>query len=209
MNKLQPSHKQLTGGLLIDVLSPPPSGSIPIHKIAHSLSKQDRFTGHLDIFYPVAAHAIMVSYMVPRELALMALCHDNAESIIGDVSSPMKYSMRRLTMGEECSFDRLDNLWQDSLTDRNQYDGNQLDIIKRADHMAGLIEMKMHFSQRDILLELPFEDGWHIFDYFNSEQIENNRSIDDLRMCHMFETEQNWKFWRHKFIERYNELTVP
>jgi len=40
--------------------------------------------------YPVSAHSIKLSRVVPKELALEALLHDGSEYIIGDIMAPYK-----------------------------------------------------------------------------------------------------------------------
>lgn len=61
-----------------------------INVIAHSLSNICRFTGQVREFYSVAQHSVIVSHLVAPEFALVALMHDMAESVLGDVSSPLK-----------------------------------------------------------------------------------------------------------------------
>ncbi len=61
-----------------------------IEEIAHALSHINRYTGHTRVPYNVADHALRCSYIVPEEFALDALCHDNSEAFLGDVSSPLK-----------------------------------------------------------------------------------------------------------------------
>lgn len=61
-----------------------------IRSIAWSLSMQCRFNGHVKRFYSVAEHCHTLSFIVPREYALMALLHDAAETYIGDVVVPVK-----------------------------------------------------------------------------------------------------------------------
>lgn len=58
--------------------------------VASSLSKICRFTGHLRKFYSVAEHSVKCSYMVPEEFAFEALLHDAHESVVGDLSTPVK-----------------------------------------------------------------------------------------------------------------------
>ena len=77
------------GGYYFNFLHPEKS-RIEIHVVAASLSKLCRFTGHCIEFYSVAQHAVLASYLTPPEYAFEALCHDNAESVLGDVSSPLK-----------------------------------------------------------------------------------------------------------------------
>lgn len=71
------------------LLDPRPE-EIEIRDIAHALSQLCRFTGHSRKLYTVAQHCLMVSDLVPPELALEGLLHDATEAYVGDVSSPLK-----------------------------------------------------------------------------------------------------------------------
>jgi 5'-deoxynucleotidase YfbR-like HD superfamily hydrolase len=61
-----------------------------IETIAHALSNLCRYTGHTKLFYSVAEHCVLVSYLTPEPFALEGLMHDASEAYCGDVASPLK-----------------------------------------------------------------------------------------------------------------------
>lgn len=63
---------------------------IDIRDIAHSLAHQCRYGGHSRGFYSVAEHCVLLSRVVPAELAFAALMHDAAEAYLVDVPRPIK-----------------------------------------------------------------------------------------------------------------------
>lgn len=62
---------------------------IQIEDIAHSLSMQCRFNGHIKEFYSVAEHCVHASYCVEED-KLEALLHDASEAYICDIPRPIK-----------------------------------------------------------------------------------------------------------------------
>jgi hypothetical protein len=68
----------------------PDESLIIIEDIAHALSMQPRFGGHLPVFYSVAQHCVQVCWTVWPEIRLSALLHDASEAYLIDVPRPVK-----------------------------------------------------------------------------------------------------------------------
>lgn len=68
----------------------PKPSEIHILDIAHALSQQCRFSGHLSEFYSVGQHCIEVANLLPKELQLWGLLHDASEAYLIDLPSPTK-----------------------------------------------------------------------------------------------------------------------
>lgn len=70
----------------------PIADAIVIQDIAHSLSMQCRFTGHVRRFYSIAQHCVLVSYLCDKDDRGWGLLHDGDEAYLPDLSSPLKHS---------------------------------------------------------------------------------------------------------------------
>lgn len=68
----------------------PRADEIDLRDIAHALSLLCRYGGHVDRFYSVAEHCVLMSEAVAPEHALAALLHDATEAYVVDVPRPLK-----------------------------------------------------------------------------------------------------------------------
>jgi 5'-deoxynucleotidase YfbR-like HD superfamily hydrolase len=64
---------------------------IDIIDIAHALSLQCRWTGHVKYHYSVAQHSVYCSLIGPEEEAFERLMHDGSEAYMGDMNRPLKH----------------------------------------------------------------------------------------------------------------------
>ena len=71
----------------------PRPSDIFIGDIAHALSNQCRFNGHVRQHYSVAQHSVLCSERVSIVNARWALLHDASEAYLGDVVKPLKLSL--------------------------------------------------------------------------------------------------------------------
>lgn len=69
--------------------------------IAHALSLLCRYNGHVQRFYSVAEHCVLMSEAVSAEHALWALLHDATEAYVGDMVRPLKRSMPDYVRAED------------------------------------------------------------------------------------------------------------
>lgn len=89
----------------------PTEESICIEDIAHALSNKCRFAGHCRDFYSVAEHSLIVSLLVPEDLALPALLHDAAEAYLEDIPSPIKPFFKEYKEMENKILDVIVSKW--------------------------------------------------------------------------------------------------
>lgn len=82
-------------GKEFDFINPKPE-HICIEDIAHALSNICRFTGHVQTFYSVGQHSVLVASLFENdpELAFYGLMHDSTEAYVNDLSTPLKALLR-------------------------------------------------------------------------------------------------------------------
>jgi uncharacterized protein len=70
-------------------LDPRPE-DVCIEDIAHALSNQCRYSGHVESYFSVAQHSVLVSRCLPEGEALWGLLHDASEAYLVDLPRPLK-----------------------------------------------------------------------------------------------------------------------
>lgn len=100
---------------------------INIKDIAHALSMQCRFTGHVNKFYSIAQHSVYVSYLCDSSEALYGLLHDASEAYISDISSPLKRS------SEFQAYLDVEKKLQNKIYEKFGLEVKELSSVKKAD----------------------------------------------------------------------------
>jgi hypothetical protein len=124
-------------------LDPRPE-EIQIEDIAHSLANQCRYAGHVQEFYSVAQHSVMVARIVPQEHALWGLLHDAAEAYLVDLPRPVKRYSR---LGDE--YRAIEARLMIALCARFQLPSDEPEWVKRADDVLLMTE------KRDLMPNSP------------------------------------------------------
>jgi len=139
-------YKQLAGQYMfytvsnkkVDFLNPDPE-LIDIHDIAHSLSFQCRFTGHMKTFYSVAEHSMLVADLCPKESKLHGLLHDATEAYLGDVSHNLKKLLP--------FYKTIEKRWEEAISKKFDFSLRDSVLVKKFDNEALAIE-KQSFKNR-------------------------------------------------------------
>jgi len=116
---------------------------IDIRDIAHALANLCRYGGHVETFYSVAQHCVLVSRVVPPELALMGLLHDASEAYLIDVPRPIKHSV-----GME-GYRAAEKTLQAAIYRKYGLDPDEPAAIKTADNQL------LRTEQRDLMKPAP------------------------------------------------------
>jgi uncharacterized protein len=118
----------------------PRSEDICIEDIAHALSLQCRFSGHINEFYSVANHSVLVSYICDSKDALFGLLHDASEAYLVDIPKPLKDS------GSFEEYKRAENLLQTIIYNKYCQDSEEPISVKEADKILLATEARDLFS---------------------------------------------------------------
>lgn len=168
----------------------PSAEEVDIRDIAHALANVCRFGGHTRDHYSVAQHSVLVSLIVPPELALLGLLHDAAEAYVGDMIAPIKLSRR---LGD---YDHIEDLVWCAIVEAFHLTAHGVDRatmampreVKAADMVALVTEARDVMGVRDI----GRAPGWP-------------SDIEPLGTTHIVSVSP--RAAEAQFITRWNELT--
>jgi uncharacterized protein len=123
--------------------------------ICFSLSKQCRFFGHTSEFYSVAEHSYRVMKIVGEEAKSWALLHDATEAYIGDISRPMRRSLKAVSGFDwvKSIEDEISECIREKYLKLKDYDEKIAADVKNADNIMLATEA------RDLLIGGP-RDHW-------------------------------------------------
>lgn len=164
-------------GKFFDILKPE-EYEYDIEEIATALSNLCRYTGHVNTFYSVAEHSVLVSRIVPEKLALAGLLHDASEAFLGDVSSPLKALLPE--------YKEIERRVQRAIA-------NAFDLGDSLDHPAvHEADKRMYWQERQSVANNGVRDTlWH-------QDLRATRKVEAMGMSPMMA--------RRMFVKRYKEL---
>jgi uncharacterized protein len=155
---------------------------ICIDDVAGALSHICRFGGHVVPHYSVAQHCVLVSRLVPPELALAGLLHDASEAYLGDVIRPLK----RFVSG----YAEIEEKWERAIGERFGVTLTPMDpIVKCADHTALSTEV------RDLMYSERMRKDW-----------EEIHQAEPPSLKFRIERAEEHQFARVRFLNRFAEI---
>lgn len=129
-----------SSGIYIDVFEPT-EDMITIEDIAHSLSHQCRYGGHLPVFYSVAQHSIYCCENVEgEENKLAALLHDGSEAFLLDMPRPIKYHL--------ADYRDIEDKLMRVIANKFGFEYPLVKAVKEVDELALHAEWKTFFGER-------------------------------------------------------------
>lgn len=115
----------------------PHHDEIDIEDIAHALSHQCRFNGHVERFYSVAEHCYHMCLCFSKKEGLAALLHDASEAYISDIPAPLKRFLP--------DYQKIENSIQNAIYSKwNVLVGKELNDRIESMDKAILLTEKMH-----------------------------------------------------------------
>lgn len=147
-NLYTPNCIRTNSGIYFNILEPT-LDMIDINDIAHALSHQCRFGGHIQKFYSVAQHCVMAATYVPPPLKRATLLHDASEAYLLDIPKPIKPHLN--------NYEELEDKLMRLIAEKFKFQYPLTDEVKSIDKQ--MLEMEWRF----LMLQEPHPDT---FDYW-------------------------------------------
>lgn len=144
MTKQTKASIALANGSYLDYNNPSAT-DFDIGLIAHALSNICRYGGHSRKFYSVAEHSVLVSRVVPDDLALVGLLHDASEAFVGDMPSPLKKMCQ--------SYRTIENRVQEAIA-------NQFNLPYPFPHDVHVADKRVYLAERKQITDAE-DKLWH------------------------------------------------
>ncbi|MBV8619647.1 MAG: hypothetical protein JOY84_12345 [Curvibacter sp.] len=167
-----------------------------IQSIAHALAQINRFIGHAVRPYSVAEHSLLCCTLAAREglsasVQLACLLHDAHEAFIGDVASPVKWSLPGTFEGFEKAH---------ALQLRRWY-GLQSTFAAHRAVIRHLDLVALATERRDLTLwSADRHEPWAVLDTPGAEVLPAADSLlEGWRHC-------PWTAWRDRFVQTFHTL---
>lgn len=162
-------------GQYVNVFEPNPD-TLLIEDIAHALSNQPRFGGHLSKFYSVAQHCILCHMVAADGEKYNALMHDASEAYLLDMPKPIKMEMP--------DYNRIEDHLMNVLAEKFKFVYPKTKEVDRVDHYLlewewNVLMLKRKDSEfKRIVCLTPSESKKYFLKLYNDYQkelIKNNK----------------------------------
>lgn len=125
--------------------SQPQKDNIDIEDIGHALSNNCRFNGHINQFFSVAQHSVLVCYLVTEmggttKERMEALLHDAPEAYLSDMPTPVKVMLPYYRVMEKRIAKVIGDVFNIDLVNLSQK-------VHRADRLALGLEAHTFFEE--------------------------------------------------------------
>jgi 5'-deoxynucleotidase YfbR-like HD superfamily hydrolase len=134
--------------------------TIVLEDIAHALSNQCRWGGHISKFYSVAEHSIHCQRLVDKPFMLSALMHDASEAYLLDIPRPIK--------NELTQYKEIEHSLMLAIADKFDFEYPMSEPVKEADDKMLKIEwneliLKVDKSKEVEIMHFNPEEAKHLF----------------------------------------------
>lgn len=131
-------------GIYVNVFEPT-TDMFVIEDIAHALSHECRFSGHVPRFYSVAQHSILCMNLASNEAKFQSLMHDASEAYLRDIATPIK---QRLS-----GYKEIENNLMKVIGDKFGFNWPMLEEVKHIDAAMLQFEWDNLMSENNLEFE--------------------------------------------------------